>query len=104
MLAIHRWAGREAEQLRSLQYFPLKRLPPLTLVAELLPSPWIHEWAINKASPVLRPVLSRVREDLRELITRGQNWMNEDSALLAAFSGHFNTAAVCGAQPHRMAG
>lgn len=64
-------------------------------VAELWPSSWILAWAVQKASPVLKPVFSKMKRELRVLVTRGQNWMNENSALLAAFSRHFNTAA-CG--------
>lgn len=90
----------EAVQLKSLQGLLLKWLFPPTLVAELWPSSWILAWAVQKANPVLKPVFSRRKRELRVLITRGQNWMNENSALLAAFSRHFNTAA-CGTQPSR---
>lgn len=74
----------------------------MSLLAELLQSSWIPSWATHKASPVLKPALSRVRRDLWELITAGQSRMNGDPALLAAFSLHFNTAA-CGAWTPKMA-
>lgn len=80
----------EAVQLKSLQGLLLKWLFPPTLVAELWPSSWILAWAVQKSNPVLKPVFSRRKRELRVLITRGQNWMNENSAL-SSLSSLFKT-------------
>lgn len=51
------------------------------------------------AATILQSGLSSVRKEPEELITRGQNWMNGDSTLLAGFSVQHH----CGARPHRVA-
>lgn len=51
-------------------------------VAELLESCM----GCSKGQPCSEPVFSRMKREWRLLITGGQNWMNEDSAFLAAFS------------------
>lgn len=76
LLLAARTVGQHADkservQLRSPQHFSLKRFLPLTLLAELSKCSWIPSWASHKASPVPKPVLSRVRRELRELIYRG---------------------------------